>query len=399
MLPFEPRTNAPSSLPTLQPEAARRSARLRSLIHGKIKLWGGAIPFSKFMELALYAPGLGYYRAGTQRFGAEGDFVTAPELSPLFSRCVAAQLAEILDNLDGGDVLEMGAGAGTMAAELLTALEVCNCLPRRYLILETSPELRARQQTRLRESVPHLLGRLTWLTTLPDPHFSGVVIANELLDAMPACRFRVERRGISEWFVVSQNGGFKWKRGAPQTPKLETTVNHLLEALPVRLSMGYVSEVSLEHGPWVHALANILKDGVILLFDYGYPRSEYYHPQREAGTLACYYRHRVHDDPFLNPGEQDISVHVDFTALAEAAAEAGLRIEGYTTQAHFLLNTGLTGILAGIDDASRYRELSQQVKRLTLPGEMGEAVKVMALTKGYGRCLSGFSSNDRRGRL
>ena len=399
MLPFQSRTNSPRALPILGPKAARRSARLSSLIHEKIKLWGGAIPFSKFMELALYAPDLGYYRAGTQRFGAEGDFVTAPELSPLFSRCVAAQLAEILDNLDGGDVLEIGAGAGTMAVELLMALSVCDCLPRRYLILETSPELRARQQALLHASVPHLSDRLTWLTTLPEPHFNGVVIANELLDAMPACRFRVQNRGIGEWFVISRNGGFQWKLGVPRTPKLETTVTKLLRALPVRLATGYVSEVNLEHGPWIHALAKILNEAVILLFDYGYPRSEYYHPQRGAGTLACYYRHRAHDDPFLNPGEQDISVHVDFTALAETAAEAGLRIEGYTTQTHFLLNTGLTEMLGRIDDASSYRALSQQVKRLTMPGQMGEAVKVMALTKNYGRCLSGFSSNDHRGRL
>ena len=399
MHPVRPRINALHALPALEPDAARRSARLRSLIHKKIKLRGGAIPFSKFMELALYAPGLGYYRSGMQRFGAEGDFVTAPELSPLFSRCVGAQLAEILDNLAAGDVLEIGAGTGTMAAGLLRALEVCDCLPRRYLILEKSPELRALQRTLLRESVPHLLDRLRWLTNLPDPPFNGAVIANELLDAMPACRFRVQSRGIGEWFVSSQNGSFAWMLGSPQTPKLETTVTKLLRALRVRLATGYVSEVNLEHGPWVHALANLLNEGVILVFDYGYPRNEYYHPQRGAGTLRCYYRHRAHDDPFLNPGEQDISVHVDFTALAETAAEAGLRVAGYTTQAHFLLNTGLTGLIGRIDDASEYRVLSQQVKRLTLPDQMGEAVKVMALTKDYGHCLSGFSGNDHRGRL
>ncbi len=376
------------------------SARLAELIRGEMAAQGGYLPFDRFMELALYAPGLGYYVAGARKLGAGGDFVTAPELSPLFSRCLAAQCAQILDLLGGGDVLEFGAGSGVMAADLLLELERLGRLPSAYRILELSPELRARQEATLEARVPHLLPRLGWLSAL-SRGFQGVVLANEVLDAMPVHRFRTGAAGTIEECCVSwEEGG--WREGfrSPVSPGL----THALRGIQERglaLEEGYQSEINLRLAPWVAALGASLGRGVALLIDYGYPQAEYYRPERTHGTLLCHYRHLAHGDPYWWVGLQDITAHVDFTALAEAGLAAGFTLAGYSTQAHFLLGCGLDGLLGAIDPADTETHLRavQAVKRLILPQHMGERFQVLGLQKGMEATLRGFDLRDLRERL
>jgi len=384
-------------LPAPSAEALAHSERLQALIRGEIDAAGGALGFDRFMELALYAPGLGYYSAGSRKFGEAGDFVTSPELSTLFSRCLARQCREVLDGLGGGEILEFGAGSGVMAADILAELSALECLPERYCILELSAELRARQQETIREKVPQLAGRVEWLEGLPAAGFRGVVLANEVLDAMPAHRFRIAGGEPRELFVERQGEGFALREGEPGA-ELAAALSQLRQQ--AALGEGYESEINLRAADWVHSIGDFLGQGVALLIDYGFPRSEYYHPQRNRGTLMCHYRHRAHDDALILPGLQDITAHVDFTAVAEAALAAGLAVRGYTSQANFLVANGLTGLLAEAEgDVKRQLTLAAQVKRLTMPGEMGELFKVMALGRGWERPLQGFALRDERGRL
>jgi SAM-dependent MidA family methyltransferase len=284
-----------------------------------------------------------------------------------------------------------------MAADILAELSALGCLPERYGILELSAELRARQQETIREKVPQLAERVVWLDTLPEAGFRGVVLANEVLDAMPVHRFRIAGGEPRELFVVRQGEGFALREGEPGA--------ELAAALaPLRqqtgLGEGYESELNLRAADWVQSLGDFLGQGVALLIDYGFPRSEYYHPQRNRGTLMCHYRHRAHDDALILPGLQDITAHVDFTAVAEAALAAGLAVRGYTSQANFLVANGLTALLAEAGgDVKQQLTLAAQVKRLTMPGEMGELFKVMALGRGWERPLQGFALRDERGRL
>jgi SAM-dependent MidA family methyltransferase len=358
---------------------------------------GGHIGFDRFMELALYAPGLGYYSSGHHKFGEGGDFVTAPELSTLFSRCLARQCAEVLAAIPAGDILEFGAGSGIMAATILRELAALNCLPRRYAILELSSELRARQQQTIAQHAPELLARVEWLDALPEPGFCGVILANEVLDAMPVQRFCIRHDEPHE-LVVGWNGqGFDLLSAAP-----DAALFARLEALgqQYQLPDGYSSEINLRGEQWIAALGELLGQGVVLLIDYGFPQSEYYHPQRSEGTLMCHYRHRAHADALILPGLQDITAHVDFTAIGEAALKAGMAVRGYTNQASFLLSLGLTDYLAEAGgDLRAQLELANQVKRLTMPGEMGELFKVMALGKGWQAPLRGFALRDDRARL
>jgi SAM-dependent MidA family methyltransferase len=386
-------------LPGLEPDAAAHSARLAELIRSELAAGQGLMPFSRFMELALYAPGLGYYSAGARRFGAGGDYVTAPEISPLFSRCLARQCRQVLART-GGDILELGAGSGTMAADILLELETLNGLPEHYRILEISGALRAQQQETLSRCVPHLLERVVWLDGLPASGLRGVIIGNEVLDALPVQRFRLTRQGPRPLGVAWHNERFVWRIGA-EDPLLSAAVNEILADVHGGLPIGYEAELNPLLSPWLASLADSLADGLILLIDYGYPRREYYHPQRVAGTLLCHYRHRVHDDPLILPGLQDITASVDFTAVAAAALAAGLAVAGYTRQSHFLFGCGLAALLAEIDPADqvRYLEYVRQVKLLTLPGEMGERCKAIALTKGLDLPLLGFTWLDERGRL
>lgn len=387
------------SLPAPGPEAAAHSARLIERIRTEISAQGGSIPFARFMELALYAPGLGYYSAGARKFGVHGDFITAPELSSLFSRCVARQCQEILARV-GGEILELGAGSGIMAADVLLELEALGSLPARYAILEVSGELRERQRMTVAKRTPHLLARVEWLEALPDRGWRGVIVGNEVLDAMPVQRFRITNRGPVPLHIAWEEGGFTWWEGALDK-NLTAALRTLQAEMSFTLPLGYESEFNPYLNAWLLALAEALEAGVLLLIDYGYPRREYYHPQRVGGTLICHYRHRAHADPLLLVGLQDITANVDFTAVAEAAIAAGFEIAGYTGQGYFLFGCGLEKLLAEVDpqDTVRYLELVRQVKLLTLPGEMGERFKAIALARGVDIPLRGFSVFDERGRL
>ena len=394
----EIRSGLVPELPPLEPAAREHSERVSELIRREITAAHGHISFDRFMELALYAPGLGYYTAGSRKLGAGGDFVTAPEVSSLFGRCLARQCSQVLDQLSEACILEFGAGTGKLAADLLMELAALGRLPDNYLILELSPDLRQRQQAILAERVPELLPRVQWLDRLPQ-RFQGLMLGNELLDAMPVQRFRIGRGGFQEEFVTWRDG-FVPEYADVATPGLTEALMRLREQR-LAVAEGYASEVNLRVGPWVKAVSDSLVAGAVFLIDYGYPRSEYYHPQRSMGTLMCHYRHRAHPDPFRFVGLQDITAHVDFSAVAEAARAAGLAVQGYTTQAFFLLGCGLDRLLADSDpaDSEVHLRLVQEVRRLTLPTEMGESFKVIALTRGIEGLLVGFSLRDLRDRL
>jgi SAM-dependent MidA family methyltransferase len=361
---------------------------------------GGSIPFDRFMELALYAPGLGYYVSGARKFGPHGDFVTAPEISPLFGCCLARQVDQVLTELGGGDILEFGAGSGVMAADLLSELQRLGRLPQRYLILELSAELQARQRCTLAERVPNLADRVVWCERLPGDDLHGVILANELLDAMPVHRFRVAPAGLEECFVGLVDGRLVEQWRPATAPGLIDVGKRLLAPLG-DLAIGYRSEVNLRLAPWLRALGMRLRRGAAILIDYGYVGREYYHPERHMGTLVCHYRHRAHGDPLGLPGLQDITANVDFSALAEAAIAADFTIGGFSTQAHFLFGCGLEQLIAcsDVNAVAQHVALMQGVKKLTLPGEMGERFKVMALTRGLEQPLIGFSVRDFSDRL
>ena len=384
-----------ATLPGLTADEAEHSERLSARIREAIGDAGGWISFARYMEMALYAPGLGYYSAGARKFGEGGDFVTAPEVAPVFSRCMAGQCAEVLA-LQGGAVLELGAGSGAMAAAMLAELESLGALPARYFMLDLSADLRQRQRATLDAAVPHLLERVEWLDRLPDG-FEGVVVANEVLDALPVERFAWRGGEARALGVAAGAGGFEWAEAAAG-PALAAAVSAIRRDCGADWPDGYVSEVNTGLSPWLAAVAGALTRGVVLLVDYGLPRREFYAAERSAGTLLCHFRHRFNDDPFARPGLQDITAWVDFTAVAEAADGAGLDVVGYTTQAHFLIGNDLAGRLhdvAGLDLVQRAR-LSRQAMVLTLPGEMGERFKVIGLAKGYDAPLRGFAVRDLR---
>ncbi len=387
----------PSSLelPTPSPDEQAHSSRLLTLIRQRLADTGGTLDFEHFMDLALYAPGLGYYAAGRQKFGYQGDFVTAPEISPLFSQCLARQCAEILPQLHEGNILEFGAGTGRMAADVLATLATLNALPTHYYILELSPDLQQRQYQTLRAAVPELLSRVIWLNALPTT-FSGVILANEVLDAMPVQRWRCIDDEIRLLEVIWEHDKLNYVPGRVLPPALHQRLTHLLPLPP-----GYESEFNMRAEAWIHTLAAILDAGVMVLIDYGYPRAEYYHAQRQHGTLRCYYRHRAHDDPFRLIGLQDITAHVEFTAMAEAGLAGGLDLLGFTHQAGFLIGAGLEECASPLlhEGSTRQLEIVQQIRKLTLPGEMGEAFKVLALGRGVAGPLRGFEFNDQRWRL
>jgi SAM-dependent MidA family methyltransferase len=387
-----------NELPAPGAEAQAHSDRLREVIRAQIEAADGALPFDQFMQAALYTPGLGYYSAGLQKFGAAGDFVTAPEISALFPRCLARQCAEVMRPLGHADILECGAGSGIMAAEILAELEQLDCLPDAYFILELSAELRARQQATIKLHVPQLYARVHWLDALPQTGFRGVVLGNELLDAMPVKRFRIEHGEVSELCVGLEGERFVW-RSCVASDVLRKAVELIEQGTGSRFVEGYVSEVNLAANAWLASISAMLDTGMVLLVDYGFPRHEFYHAQRSEGTLMCHYRHRAHSDPFRFVGLQDITAHVDFTAIAEAADDAGLVVHGFTTQAHFLLGLGVERLLAEAGDDEQRMKQAQQLKQLVLPSEMGELFKVIALVKGIRQFLSGFALQDHRGRL
>ncbi len=340
--------SAVPDLPQPTDEALAHSEQLLDRIRDEIERHDGWMSFERYMEMALYEPGLGYYSAGSRKLGQDGDFVTAPEISSLFSRCLAAQCAEVLAGLGGGDILELGAGSGIMAADVLAELRDQNELPGRYLILEVSADLRSRQQATLAARVPELLDRVVWLDAAPEP-FSGLILANEVLDALPVQRFRIRGQHVNTLGVSWQLGRLDWSEVRADRA-LEKSVRSIELTLGSSLPDGYASEVNLRLAPWIQTLSQSLKRGVMLFIDYGLPRAQYYRAERMTGTLLCHYRHRFHDDPFLFAGLQDIGAWVDFSAVAASAADTGLEIAGFTTQAHFLLGTGIDRLLADLAD-------------------------------------------------
>jgi SAM-dependent MidA family methyltransferase len=374
-------------LPRPSPEALAHSEAVTRRIRDEIDAAGGWISFARYMELALYAPGLGYYAGGAVKFGGAGDFITAPELTPLFGQALARVAAEVLART-GGDILELGAGSGRLAMDVLLELERLERLPERYLILEVSPDLRQRQRALLAGQAPHLLGRVAWQDALPDA-LRGVVLANEVLDALPVhlMHWTAEggfERGVA-WIpsppapppLAGEGGMFVWADRPVAAPGLAEAMARLPVVAP------YLSEVNLAAPALVASLAARLEQGLMLLADYGFSRAEYYHPQRQAGTLKVHYRHHSLDDPFFLPGLADITAHVDFTAVAEAARGTGLGLLGYASQGRFLLDAGLLDLLAAMTPGTPgYIRAAQAVQKLVQPHEMGELFKVMVLGRG-----------------
>lgn len=387
-----------SDLPPPSADAAAASHALTQIIVAEIKATGGWMSFARYMELALYAPGLGYYSGGSQKFGESGDFMTAPELTPLFGQALARQVAQVLAliSADNKTVIEVGGGSGRLAADMLLALDELGCLPTQYFILELSGELRARQAATLAEFAPALAARVEWLDDLPQT-FSGCLIANEVLDAMPTHAVRWQADGVYERGVAVVDERLSWAELANDETRFDGPENRDISPL----DFPYDGEISLAASAWVATLARRLSTGALLLIDYGLPQHELYHPSRNGGTIRCHYRHRVHNDPFWCPGLSDITSHVDFTAVAEAGFDAGLEVLGYANQASFLINCGIAELLqarkadspVGADNT--LLRAAGAVNLLISPNEMGELFKVIALGRGIKKPLMGFTLGDR----
>jgi len=385
---------AETSIP-VSADALAHSQRVSAFLHARIQEQGGWVPFSQWMHEVLYAPGLGYYAAGSVKLAQantlSGDFVTAPQLTPLFGYTLARQVVEVLQQANSTDILEFGAGSGALAHSVLTALDTQG-LSANYFILEVSAELKARQQ----QLLAPWGDRVVWLSRTP-ASFTGCILANEVLDAMPVELFawsededQVLQRG-----VISDGEGFQFQDRAASAA-LEQAVRTRMPYLP-----GYHSEINLQAEAWVRDLGTWLAKGAALLIDYGFPQHEFFHPQRQRGTLMCHVQHRAHDDVFLAPGLQDITAHVDFTAIADAALAAKLEVLGYTSQARFLINSGMPELLYGLDqtDTKQLAYTHGAVQKLLSEAEMGELFKVMALSLGLTQILSGFSRSDRSAQL
>ena len=394
-----PKNQYTTGLPAPALEALEHSQSLCHRIRAEI-LRAGHISFHRFMQMSLYEPGLGYYSAGAKKIGHAGDFITAPEISSLFTHCLAVQCHQILLEINNGVILEVGPGSGVMMCSLLKVLEEKNALPESYLVLEPGADLRNRQQQLVRERIPHLEHRISWLDQLPDQPFEGMIIGNEVLDAMPVNRIVLKDGHFLELCVNVDGESFGWS-ARELNNQLQSQVELVLGEFVPGLPDGYMTELNAQIGSWIFSMTSILNRGAMLFIDYGYPRREYYHPQRIEGTLLCHYRHKVHHNPFIYPGLQDITASVDFTSVAEAAVAAGIQVSGYTTQAHFLMNCGLEAVMNEYNlttDMDRV-ELGRQVRMLTMPGEMGERFKVIALTKDLDIPLMGFRNFDQRQRL
>jgi len=386
----------PVALEPLDEDERAHVSRVLERIGREIHCAGGWIGFERYMEIVLYEPGLGYYSAGAHKLGEGGDFTTSPEISRLFGGCVARQCAQVIGELGRGTILEIGAGSGVLAVDVLSRLAQLGCLPERYLILEVSADLRERQRRALAEGVPALLERVEWLDAPPGAPFEGIVLANEVLDALPVARFRWHSSHCEELGVSMGRDGPAWQ-ARPASPALA-------EACAARAAQGggwqdgYVSEYCPRLPAWTAAVTRAHRAGLALWIDYGLPRRHYYFAERRDGTLICHWRQRASDDPFLHPGLQDISAWVDFTQLAEAGRAAGYDLAGFTPQAHFLAALGIDRemqCLAG-EDPSRLARLGHEARRLVMPGEMGERFKVMAWTRAMDLPLAGFALLDLR---
>lgn len=386
---------AVTTLPEPDDASAAHSARVAQYLRDRIRAAGGSISFAEFMHETLYAPGLGYYSAGATKFGSSGDFVTAPEVSALFGRVVARQCAEILSPMPDGEVLELGAGSGRLAVDMLRALEASGNLPTIYSILEVSADLQERQLECLKKAVPHLVDRVRWRNQLPQA-FRGVIVANEVLDALPVERFVRRGADILQIRVRCDGQSFVQVEGvAPE--KLQVAVATIEAERGAPFPDGYTSEISSAVPALVSDIAASLQHGLAFFFDYGISQREYYAEDRNDGWLRCHYRHFAHNDPLILPGIQDLTAWVNFTAVAAAAVQGGLDIHGYQTQAQFLLGGGIRDELANFSalGTAEQMKLSGQVKRLTLPGEMGENFKCMALGRGDIETPAAFYFADR----
>jgi len=395
-----------NALPEPDEQAKKHSQLLKQCIQTACKKNNGWINFTEFINIALYQPALGYYSGGLQKFGQQGDFITAPEVSPLFGQCLANQLAEVMTNLkqtNSSDiyVMEFGAGSGALAVDILLQLEKLDCLPEAYFIVELGSELKQRQKQSIKQKAGHLLKRVQWLQQLPPQLSNVIVVANEVLDAMPVESFRIADDGGVESLMV----GFENEKLVASYQRAESHVVQKTKDMAQRSEIHFTENYKSEYNPaiaaWLSALASRIENLLILLIDYGYHEKEYYHPERANGTLMCYYQHRAHEDFFWWPGLQDITAFVNFTDVAYSAVDTKLDVSGYTTQTAFLLANGLSELHASqvTDDVQQQIKLSQQIKTLTLPSEMGERFKVMALTKNYDQPLTGFSLLDLRNRL
>ena len=380
-------------LPHPHPTASAHSEKLRQHIRQQIASSSDLLSFDRFMDLCLYAPALGYYSTGHQKFGIGGDFITAPQLSPLFSQCIARQTQQILQQISQGNILEFGAGNGAMACDILLYLAQHDSLPAHYFILEISPDLQQRQQQLLQQRCPDLATRVIWLQQLPT-NFNGVILANEVFDAMPVQRFARINNKIQQYFVTEKNQQFAWQLDEP-SDELVQRVSNLQQHFST--ANNYTSEISCLISSWIKTIAAQLTKGVLLIIDYGFSEREYYHPQRNSGTLMCHYQHRAHDNPLILPGLQDITAHIDFSLVANAAAENNLEVLGFCTQAFFLLSCGILDLIP--KNPRDHIRANQAIKQLTLPHEMGELFKVMALGRDIDTSLIGFSMQDLRERL
>ena len=381
-------TSTDTSLPPPPPEGAAHSQKVAEHIAAAIVAEGDWIPFSRYMELALYAPGLGYYAAGARKFGQAGDFVTSPEISPMFAKCLALQARQVLE-LTSGNILELGPGSGVLAGDLWEELKGQGVAPERYFLLEVSPELRERQRKLLAYRFPQDIGRFVWLDRLPEK-IRGFVIANEVLDVVPCALAHRTGTEIFERGVILSDAGFSWDDQRLPDGDLK---RRAAAAFPPG-DYDYVSEINLAAEGLVRTVCASLEAGLALFIDYGLPEREYYHPQRSTGTLRCHYRHRFHGDPFFMPGLQDITAHIDFTAMARAAESAGAELHGFTTQAYFLISCGLAVLVSAGDPTATLSRLkaTSGVHRLIGPHEMGELFKVLGVGKGIDVPLLGFQS-------
>jgi SAM-dependent MidA family methyltransferase len=393
-------TQSAEVLPDPDEAAKRRSRDMCACISEACEQQGGSIAFSEFMRMALYQPGLGYYTGGLQKFGTAGDFITAPEVSSLFSQCVARQAAQVLNEMEQAEMLEFGAGSGVMAADVLLELERLHALPAHYYIVELSAELRERQKQTIMHRAPHLMEKVQWLDALPEGAIQGVIVANEVLDAMPVECFRVNDGAVEQMRVLAHDGQLKAVYAEADEAVLEQ-VSIIEQRREKAFDDGYCSEFNPAVKAWLASLYAVLDKGLVLLIDYGYPVQEYYLNERDSGTLVCHYQHRAHADPLWYPGLQDITAFVDFSAVAHAAVDAGFDISGYTSQAMFLMGCGLAELHQSVvnDDPRQQLLLAQQIKTLALPSEMGERFKAMALSKEIDLPLIGFAMQDYRNRL
>lgn len=374
--------------------------RVQQALRERIDAGGGWLSFDAYMDFALYAPGLGYYSAGAQKLGAGGDFTTAPEISPLFGSCLARHCAQVLTALPaGGDVVELGAGSGRLAYDVLSRMDALGVLPARYRILEVSADLRDRQRALLATLPAHLAARVDWLDGPPSAGWRGALLANEVLDALPVECFAWRDGAVMERGVAVDAGGALLWQERPAANELAAEVERLRADAQAQWHSGFVSELCTRVGPWLDAVTRTLDQGVALFIDYGLARRDYYDGRRSAGTLRCHYRQRAHDDPFLYPGLQDITAWVDFTRVAEAADAAGLDVLGFTSQAALLLGLGIEAELAAApDERTRIRRASE-ARQLLMPQEMGENFKAIALGRNWEAPLAGFAHQDLRARL